>query len=155
MSLAGTVSSVVKCTARPNEFLLIRARSCGSVICPVVGGARPVTSPPQPVAWIRAAVNLRLDQIRRVPLHCPLGTIHHPRSPSASLEIFALKCIAPQLVSTITNPYFSFLPLLLFSPSLLPMSSPSVLEDSSRTVMSAWKARPVSQAGLHLTPRRT
>ncbi len=139
MSLAGTVSSVVKFTAWPNELLLIRVRSCGSVIFPVEGGARPVTSPTQPVARIRAAVNLRLDQIRRVPLHCPLGTIHHPRSPSASPEIFALKCIALQLVSTITNPYFSFPPssnfplltLLLF----LPHFSPCLLRLSWRIVL--------------------
>ncbi len=111
MSLAGAASSAVKFTARPNDFLLIRARSCSSVICPVEGGAWPTTSPPQPVARIRAAVNLQLDQIRRVPLHYPLGTVHHPCSPSASPEIFSLKCIAPQLVSTITNPYFSFPPL--------------------------------------------
>ncbi len=162
MSLAGTASSAVKFTARPNDFLLIRARSCSSVICPVEGGAWPVMSPPQPVAKIRAAVNLRLDQIRRVPLHYPLGTVHHPRSPSARPEIFALKCIALQLVSTITTPYFSFPPATFlyspssfFSPSFLPMSSSSVLEDRSRMVMSARKARPVSQAGLHLTPRRT
>lgn len=141
MSLAGTVSSVVKFTARSNEFLLIRARSCG----PVEGGARPVTSPPQPVARIRAAVNLRLDQIRRVLLHCPLWA---PFTSLALPEIFALKCIAPQLVSTITNPYFSFPPSSNFPPFFLPMFSPSVLEDGSRSVMSARKATSHPEANL-------
>lgn len=152
MSLAGAVSSVVKFTARPNEFLLIRARSCGTVICPVEGGARPVTSPPQPVARIRATVNLRLDQIRRVPLHCPPG---HRSPPSLSQReprniCFEMHCSAACLhhnkplffISPLPATFFYSSPSF-FSPSLLPMSSPSVLEHGSRLVMSARKAHPV------------
>lgn len=105
----------------------------------------------------------RLDQIRRGAASLPPG--HHSPTLLSQCEprniCFEMHCSAACLHHN--KPLFFISPLQqlssthppAFSPSLLPMSSPSVLEDSSRTVMSAWKARPVLQAGLHLTPRRT
>lgn len=113
---------------------------------PVEGGARPVTSPLRPVARIRATVNLRLDPIRRVPLHCPpQGAVHHPRSPRNIC--FEMHCSAACLHHY--QPLFFISPLQQLSSFFsLPVFSPSVPEDGSRSVMSAQKAASHPEANL-------